>query len=110
MTPDEWLALPNDHVGLSSMTIWSALTGRPMPASWEPDIPIDVPDFRRCHFLVHTVPGWRERLGEVAERYPVWRRFVEAWPELERLFDDYDDERLAARINEVVEATRGQRR
>jgi hypothetical protein len=109
MTPDEWILLPSPHVGVSSATIWSALTGRPMPFGWTADIPLDPADFRRCQMLLSVIPGWRERLGEVATRYPVWERFVAAWSELEDLYlsMELSDHRLYDRIDEVVRATRG---
>jgi hypothetical protein len=91
VTADEWIVLPRGtFVGVSSATIWSALTGRPMPFGWHPDIPYDPDDFSRCFKLLNLIPQWRSQLDEVARQYPAWRPFVAAWDDLEGLYVEGD--------------------
>jgi hypothetical protein len=72
------------EVGTSSETIWSAFTGsRP----GHTDIPYDPDDFRRCKLLLDLIPEWRADLARVAKVYRWWLPFVEAWPDLERLYE-----------------------
>lgn len=89
MTPEEWII--KGRTGISSKTIWAVLMGVvKSPIACCPgqfDIPYDPSDFLRCHNLLQAIPGWRERLPEVAAIFPRWRPFVEAWPELERLYE-----------------------
>lgn len=88
MTPDEWILMPGGtYVGVSSATIWTALTGKKhMPFGWHPDVPADPDDFYRCHKLLTLVDGWRSRLDEVVARFPKWKPFVDAWDELEAMY------------------------
>lgn len=86
----EWIM--GVDVGTSSLTIFSvlalpelaivALKKNPFPGS----TPLDAADFGRCSRLLDTVPGWRERVVEVAERYPGWKPFVRDWAYLETLY------------------------
>lgn len=79
-------------VGTSSHTIWAVMTEGPSPRGG-PDIPHDPDDFSRCHALLGLIPEWRERLGEVAERFPAWGPFVTAWDELTELFERGPDDK-----------------
>jgi len=81
-TPEEWLA--GDDTGISSLTIYSVMTGVRVSRT---GIPHDSDDFGRCHRLLSLFPEWRGRLGEVAARFPEWRGLVEAWGELEGLYE-----------------------
>lgn len=84
LTPLEaWLAGPD--TGISSRTIVHVLTGAPL-ANGRADVPHDPSDLGRCLRLLDTVPGLRERLPEVADRYPEWRPLVEHWDELAALY------------------------
>src|SRR5690606_32787600 len=71
--------------GISSRTIWHVMMGTPPPS--RVDIPHDPGDFGRCYRLLKLIPEWRGRLREVAERYPIWGPMVEAWDELERMYE-----------------------
>lgn len=82
--PDEWLE--SWDTGVSSLTIFGVLAGRSMPD--RPDAPHDPDDFGRCYRLLRVAPGWRERLGEVARRFPVWAPLVQNWDELTRLYEE----------------------
>lgn len=72
--------------GTSSYTIWSVMTGHPMPDRRVPDVPHDPNDFGRCHELLKLSPAWRERLGEVAARFPAWTALVAEWQALTELY------------------------
>jgi hypothetical protein len=100
MTPEEWIRQRGNLVGSSSATIWSALTGEPMPFGWDPDVPVDVADFKRCKWLIDEMPGWRARLDEVAIRYPIWTRYVADWAEMERLYET-DRDRLYGHLSHL---------
>lgn len=78
--PHRWAAGPD--TGLSSLTIWSTLMGRPND---RPSYPYDPSDFGRCYRLLHAIPGWRERIGEMAA-VPGWERLASAWDELEAIY------------------------
>jgi len=81
-----WLA--GGDTGTSSITIWSVMTGLPMPRDRRPDVPHDPADFGRCHRLLETFPAWRERLAEVADLHPSWAGLVAHWDELTALYLD----------------------
>jgi hypothetical protein len=107
-TPEgRWLA--GGDTGTSSLTIWSVMTGQPMPKGRCPGIPRDPADFGRCHRLLETFPAWRARLPKVAERFPAWAGLVAAWDELTELYLEElpsgQGPRLYARMTEIIEAT-----
>ncbi|HAM42116.1 MAG TPA: hypothetical protein DCP69_12515 [Candidatus Omnitrophica bacterium] len=52
------------------------------------DIPYDPSDFGRCHRLLQLIPEWRANLGKVAEIFPGWKPMVDAWGELEDLWEE----------------------
>ena len=74
------------EVGISSATIWSVMTGSPMPyrGGQRPDRPHDPDDLCRCVKLLDAFPSWRLRLPEVAAAYSEWTELVARWDELER--------------------------
>lgn len=84
MTPIEWLL--SDDTGISSKTILLVMTGSEITGSFWTDIPYDPSDFGRCYRLLQKFPEWRERLPEVAEKYPIWGPMVSAWDELTALY------------------------
>jgi hypothetical protein len=86
----KWLEGPD--TGLSSRAIGRKLSGGipPKPGrnnvaleGWEP--PRDADDFGRCHRLLHAIPGWRKRIGEMAT-VPGWEGLAQHWDELEALY------------------------
>ncbi len=89
--------------GVSSLTIFSVMTGRNTLGVWSPNVPMDHADFGRCFRLLKKFPAWRERLGEVAEKYPDWKELVEHWSEFERLYTDKNFNNLY----ESMKKTRG---
>lgn len=105
----EWIT--SDDTGLSSKTLWAVMVGS-VPAT--PRAPQDGDDFSRCYRLLARIPAWRERLSEVAERYPEWVGLVREWADLEALYvaqrgrDLY--ERMRPLIDEGLEAAGWERR
>jgi hypothetical protein len=103
----DWRAwITNGDTGISSETIWTALSGTQMTGGcWRPGTPIDASDFGRCYRLLQVMPEWRARIGEVADRYPAWRPMAEAWEELTALYEAEVHtgmcERLYARMREL---------
>lgn len=107
-TLDRWLH--GCDTGTSSLTIAHVLGGVPMASDRHPSEPCDPADFGRCSRLLDLMPGWRERLGEVAERFPRWAGLVAAWPELEALYaEEYPRgvaPKLYARMQELRDRPR----
>lgn len=66
-------------------------------------------DFRRCYLLLKFIPEWKQRLHEVAERFPKWKPFVEQWDELTQLYEEERENvdgkarKLYARMRELRE-------
>lgn len=111
-----WLLMGD--TGISSETIVYALSGTKVTdlekdlqgykyklRTW--DIPHDPSDFRRCLLLLEYIPEWRSRLPEVAEIFPKWKPIVDAWDELEYLYEqerhneDGKAPKLYARMKEL---------
>ena len=79
----EWMA--GRDTGTSSMALCRKLSGAMMqPHS---PTPMDADDFGRCHRLLHAIPGWRARIGEMREEGE-WAPLVDNWDALERLYLD----------------------
>jgi hypothetical protein len=73
--------------GASSLTLCRALAHGPDVIHQSIDTPRDASDFGRCYRLLKAIPGWRQRIGEV--RHLVgWAPLVDAWDDLERLFEE----------------------
>lgn len=75
--------------GLSSICIWEVLSGK----TWygrngEGDIPHDPADWLRCHKLLQAIPEWYARLHEVSDKFPDWKPLVDAWGDLEDLYEE----------------------
>jgi len=77
---DSWLA--SDDTGLSSVFMASVLGGFSRPYAH----PYDPGDFGRCVRLLSAVPEFRPRIADMASASPEWKRLVESWDELERLY------------------------
>jgi hypothetical protein len=88
LTPEQWLNGPD--TGTSSKTIYSVLYRQVFgPDMGSPHcIPYDPDDFGRCYRLLQRFPEWRSRLGEVANKYPLWLPFVTHWDELTDLYEE----------------------
>jgi hypothetical protein len=83
----DWLR--NGERGISSETIFEALTGIPLVSGvWGYSTPRDPSDFYRCYKLLKAVPEFRNRIKEVGEQFPHWKPLVENWDELEVLLEE----------------------
>lgn len=86
--------------GISSGVIFEVLSGRQINFPPESTPPRDADDFGRCHRLLELFPGWRERMPEVAARYPGWATLIERWTELTSLFNGGEFKAVDDRIRE----------
>lgn len=100
--PHQWLE--NGDTGTSSLTIWAVMMGTEPDRA---DIPHDPADFGRCFRLLLVMPSWRGRLGEVAERYPAWRRLVDRWAELESLWLEESPTGRCPKLYALMQQLRG---
>ena len=98
--------------GASAHTIFSALApteelrkGITESRSFSPSTPHDAGDFGRCQYLLGQMPGWRNRLQEVAAAYPSssWGQLIPVWPELERLKAAGENDKLRQCIAKATE-------
>jgi hypothetical protein len=98
---DAWIC--GCDTGTSSKTIFSVMTGSPTGRA---DIPYDPDDFGRCYRLLKLIPEWRQRLGEVSEKYSKWIPLVEHWDELTDLYESGlskdDCHKLYTRMQELL--------
>jgi hypothetical protein len=77
MTPIEWLW--DGDTGISSKAIFGVMNGLPTVEIWAGDnTPRDPGDFGRCYQLVALFPEYRDRLPEVAVKFPKWKSIVDA--------------------------------
>lgn len=75
----------NGKTGASSKAMALAAAGI---NSDKTDHPFDPSDFNRCLLLVEAVPEIRDHFDRIAALSTTWRRFIENWDELERVFID----------------------
>lgn len=81
---DEWVN--GRDTGVSSATIYSAITGLPSPYQ-RFDVPHDPGDFGRCYRLIKLFPSWRKDLKKTVAICSEWQPFVTAWDELSALYE-----------------------
>jgi hypothetical protein len=107
-TPEEWIR--SWDTGISSLTIYATFKGHGYAPGFGAGVPHDPADFGRCYRLLKVAPEWRARLGEVADLHPQWRPLVDAWDELEALYEEEfptgEAPKLYARIQALVDAGR----
>jgi len=80
---DHWLK--HGQRGLSSNTIYQAITKAEL-IGFEPHIPRDPADFKRCYLLLEAVPLFKKNLHLVYEAYPKWKPFVREWSRMEKIY------------------------
>jgi hypothetical protein len=81
--PDAWRDGPD--TGISSMTIWSVVTGKGTKYS-RFDVPHDPADFGRCYRLLKAF-SWRDRLPDVVARFPEWEPMVREWDRMTAIYE-----------------------
>lgn len=74
--------LEEGHRGLSSETIFVAMTGVPLIEADDMSHPLDVSDFLRCRRLMEAVPEFAERREELKALSAHWKTLAEHWDEL----------------------------
>lgn len=75
-------------VGMSSAAMFATFADQPWQLAADKmgcgAVPRDSADFGRCLRLLNLFPEWRDRLGEVAAKYPgQWQAVIARWTELE---------------------------
>lgn len=78
-----WLA--SHDTGVSSKTMFSAITGVPTDAC---DIPYDIADVGRCVRMLRALPDLRPQIEKVMIKHKEWMPFIDCWKELERRYDE----------------------
>lgn len=96
----EWAC--GDDSGISSKTMLGAIIG--VHIERYPGVPRDPSDFGRCYRMLQLFPELRPRIDEVPARLPSWSRFVERWPELERMYEEVlaSKQRMAPELYEAL--------
>lgn len=79
----EWLS--SRDTGISSKTMFSAITGIPVGCC---DIPYDIADVGRCVRMLRALPDLRSQLSKVIDLHKEWTPFIDCWKELERRYDE----------------------
>lgn len=70
--------------GLSSVTVWSHMTGL---KSFKVDHPLDPSDLGRIVRLLELIPEWKPRVHELAALSPEWKALVGRWDDITSLLD-----------------------
>jgi len=78
----EWLA--SGDTGVSSETMFSAITGIPVKNYGTPS---DLSDVGRCIRMLKKLPELRPLIGMVSEKHKGWMPFIDCWKELEREYE-----------------------
>lgn len=74
--------LEDGHRGMSSDTIFVAMTGVPLIEAGDMSHPRDVSDFLRCRSLLESVPEFAQRRDELKALSAHWSALVVHWDEL----------------------------
>lgn len=93
--------------GISSLTICEVLADIQSPFPLH-DVPYDPDDFGRCYRLLKLFPAWRDRLGEVAARFPEWAALVERWDEMTKLYEEEEPTGICRKLYDLMQTLRPQ--
>lgn len=85
---EEWAWYSGGDTGLSSITIFVAMTGCRPPKYFEPHLPLDSADFGRCYRLLQRFPAWRSNIEHVGRAFPLWRPLVAEWEAMTALYEE----------------------
>lgn len=77
----------NGERGLSSMAIYTRMTGRIIEDGRTTCHPSDPDDFRRCYLLLQAVPQWKEKMYLMKPVSKVWSSLVDNWDKLTEMFE-----------------------
>ena len=83
MTPMDWML--SGDTGISSECICGVMTKSKVRDSSPPS---DPSDFGRCYRLLQHFPEWKDRMGEVAKKFPEWAALVREWDALTALYEE----------------------
>lgn len=83
-----WLG--HGQVGVSSKAMLLAAMGHP-PCEQDRGLPLDAGDFRRCMWMLESVPEVRDHFDAVAAMSPEWGRLIARWAEVEAVFNRESD-------------------
>lgn len=73
--------------GMSSKAIYRVCTGLPIDGTH--GVPRDGDDFGRCYRFLHAFPELHETFKDkMGEKHADWKRLVDAWEELESLYEE----------------------
>ena len=106
--PLAWIA--GGDTGKSSKTIWYVMMGRKLSGPFGADVPYDPSDFGRCSRLLALMPAWRDRLSEVASKYPAWSKLVANWDKIQALYDEELPSGTAPKCYDLIQKCIGRRR
>jgi predicted transcriptional regulator len=97
----EWLS--SGSVGASAKTIASVMLGRENPSIAYPH---DASDYKRCCNLLHFIPEWEDRLGEMSQcpgyHGKIWGELADIWTGLKKLCADGKDADVTAEIKKIT--------
>lgn len=87
--------------GISSNTIYAAMTGGYMYGAC---YPYDPDDYRRCRFLLDLIPEWRAKLDEISVRFPWMKPFVDRWDQFDLLWDQESPSKRCPKLYALMQA------
>ena len=103
MTLTEWII--NGEVGVSSKTMWAAITGAVTGGDkgGDYDVPRDDNDFRRCYEFVEACEIVSEELDRVKRVFPWYAPFIDAWDELVAMWTGLKSLPPETSFNQVID-------
>jgi hypothetical protein len=93
---DGWLNGPD--TGPFSLTIVSVMVGSDSQCCRYHGAPREPRDFARCQRLLTLFPQWRDRLEEVAKRFPEWGPMVKQWDLMAAMYKEEGPAKGAPRL------------
>jgi hypothetical protein len=91
--------------GVSSNTMLEVITGHTCTSgAFGRSHPYDIWDFRRCYWLLRTVPELRDGFPQLAKQSATWARVVARWDDLLALLPDPEDAPLSDSARALVQA------
>jgi uncharacterized protein YdcH (DUF465 family) len=96
-----WLKV--GYQGISSMAIFSKITGLNISGNWGLNHPCDPSDFSRCSALLKMVPEFKEQMYKMKEVSEVWANLVDNWDKLEEMLENSKELPHASMYNYMKE-------
>ena len=87
LTTQEYEWLISEDTGISSLTIFTVMTGRDVVRNFSKAAPRDFWDFGRCYRLLQRFPHWQARLAEVGAVCPEWAPIAGDWDRLVSFYE-----------------------